>query len=70
MNKLKEIIYQIRLSNVDRKLTKNAEDIREHVNRSCTLNEDHFEYNHLYLEQSRLMSCRGYLENKLTCVNN
>jgi len=70
MNKLKEIIYKIRLNNVDRKLTKNAEDMREYVNRSSLINEDHFEYNHLHLEQLRLMFCISYLENKLTCATN
>jgi len=70
MNKLKEIIYQIKLDNVDRKLTKNAENIREYVNRIGFINEDYFEYNHLHLEQLRLMSCRAYLENKLTYATN
>jgi len=70
MNKLKEIVYTIRLKNVDRKLTKNAEEMREHINGSYTLNEDYFETNHIRLEQLRLMSCRSYLENKLSQVNN
>jgi len=66
MNKIKEIIYKIRLNNIDRKLTSNAEDLRN----LPTINEDHFKYNHLKLEQSRLISCRSYLENKLSYVTN
>jgi hypothetical protein len=70
MNKLKQILYEFRLKNVDRKLTRNAEKMREHLNGSYTLNEDFFETNHIHLEQLRLMSCRSYLENKLTYVKN
>ena len=70
MNKIKEIAYKIRLNIVNSGLTKNEEEMREHLNGSYTLNEDYFEYHHLGLEQLRLISCRSYLENKLSQVNN
>jgi hypothetical protein len=70
MNKIKEIIYKVRLNSIDRKLTKNAEEMREHLDGSYTLNEDYFENNHIYIEQLRLMSCRAYLENKLSQMTN
>ncbi len=63
MNKLKEIIYKIRLNSVDKKLTENAENIETAFN-----SDNDFIYNHYRLEQLRLMSNRSYLENKLSCI--
>jgi len=63
MNKLKQIWYEFRLSNVKDNLKKNAEKIELAVKSDNN-------YNQYRLEQMRLMSCRGYLENKLTYVNN
>jgi hypothetical protein len=78
MNKLTEIVYKIKLKNVENKLTKNNEEIKTYCNyANISLDnpesdkaKDSFEYDHLRLEHLRLMSCRSYLENKLTHSNN
>jgi hypothetical protein len=78
MNKLIEIVYKLKLKNVENRLTKNEEEIKTCCNyANVSLDnivsdnvKNSFEYNHLRLEHLRLMSCRSYLENKLTHSNN
>ncbi|MFH1585400.1 MAG: hypothetical protein ABIB79_01385 [archaeon] len=61
MNKLTKRIYGFRLSRVKNRLRSNAEEIRELFN-------NWRDYLKNYNEQLRLMSCRSYLENKLSTI--
>jgi hypothetical protein len=65
MNKIKQILYEFRLKNVENNLIKNLGKIELAVK-----SNDDTNYNQDRLEQLRLMSCRLYLENKLTYVAN
>jgi len=62
MSKLKRIIYEFRLKQVRSNLKKNAYEIREAVNKGL-------DYLANYNKQIRLMSCKSYLENKLSWIN-
>ena len=73
MNKLIGIWYKFKLNNVDKELTKNADEIRDYCGEdifSISKFKDDLKYNSLRSEQLKLMSCRSYLENKLTCITN
>ena len=63
MNRLKEMYYECRIKGVYKALKGNAEKIRLSFER-------HVNFNREYSEQLRLMSCRSYLENKLSGVKN
>ncbi len=63
MNKLKQIVYEHRLNSVKKSLRENAEKIKELFERKAN-------YLKYYNEQSRLMSCNSYLENKLSGIQN
>jgi len=68
-NLIGSIYYQIKLSMVDRKLTKNAEEMRDYLeeNKADSEKLESFKYNSIHLEQLKLISRRTYLENKLNC---
>jgi len=65
MKKLKQIIYETKLNNVKNNLKKNAERAMEIFESGDNFNG--IQYN---LEQTRLMICKSYLENKLTYIRN
>jgi len=65
MNKLTEIIYRVRLNHVKDVLKSNTRKIE-----SAIMDNDYLAYNKFRLEQLRLMSCKSYLENKLSYTTN
>lgn len=67
MNKLKQMYYNWELNNIKNAMRK-ADEIIGELFWNSKDSENNFKYKHSYLEHLRLMSCRSYLENKLSTV--